>query len=165
MTLITPQACQQAVGQNWSSVESAYNDICMGDPKLVLSSDASLIGWGWECEGVTAGQWLPAEQAYHISYLAVKAAFFGTDGWQQWWLALITWALSCNSITQETWQWCIACNVWISTAHIPGKDNKAADLESRRINLDAEWKVGTEMLRSASLALKIDPQLICSLPD
>ena len=74
--MITPLACQQAVPQI-EVVESTYNDICMGDPKLVLSSDASLIGWGCECEEVTAGgQWLPAEQACHINYLEVKAALF-----------------------------------------------------------------------------------------
>lgn len=58
-------------------LESAYNDICMGGPELVVSPGASLIGWCCEFEGVTAGgQWLPAEQAYHINYLEVRQLFW-----------------------------------------------------------------------------------------
>ena len=71
----------------------------------------------------------------------------------------ISHSVSCNSITQAMWEWCITHNVWISAAHIPGKDNTAADLASRHINLDAEWKVDTEMLRSALLELKVDPTI------
>ena len=39
---------------------------------------------------------------------------------------------SCNSLAKEIWEWCIARDIWVSVAHIPGKQNLVADFESRR---------------------------------
>ena len=43
---------------------------------------------------------------------------------------------SCNSLAKEIWEWCIArdirLSVWLSVAHIPGKQNLFADFESGR---------------------------------
>ena len=161
------------------NVESASNDVCTGDPEVVISTDASLIGWGCDCEGVSAGgQWLPVEQNFHINYLELKAALlalkcFQTKIERKHVRLLIdnTTAVacinhmgtshspSCNSVTQSLWEWGIDHNVWISAAHIPGKENTVADAESRRINLDAEWKIDTELLQSAFTQLGVVPTI------
>ena len=50
------------------NVHSVYNNVEVSDPEVVISSDASKIDWGCECEGVTAGgQWLPVERQFHIN--------------------------------------------------------------------------------------------------
>ena len=41
----------------------------------------------------------------------------------------------CNSLALTIWEWCIER---LSAAHIPGKENAAADSESRKVNLNAE---------------------------
>ena len=46
---------------------------------------------------------------------------------------------SCNSMAKKIWEWCIERNIWLSVAHIPGKDNSVADFESRRNQKEAEW--------------------------
>jgi len=45
----------------------------------------------------------------------------------------------CNDITKDIWQWCIAHNLPISAAHIPGKQNIEANLHSRKFSDSTEW--------------------------
>ena len=35
----------------------------------------------------------------------------------------------CNDVTTELWEFCIKRGVYISAAHIPGKENIIADLQ------------------------------------
>ena len=35
-----------------------------------------------------------------------------------------------NTLTQEIWDWCIKNKVFITTVHIPAKENEVADAES-----------------------------------
>jgi hypothetical protein len=49
--------------------------------------------------------------------------------------------------------------MWISAAHIPGKDNVVADFESRHFNLDAEWKLNSNILHCALQQLEANPDL------
>ena len=54
----------------------------------------------------------------------------------------------CNVITKQIWDFCIEKGVWLSAAHVPGRErNVDADLESRKINYDTEWKLNTELLQ------------------
>lgn len=48
---------------------------------------------------------------------------------------------------------------FISAAHIPGKENTEADRESRKINLDAEWKLNSGCLQLALKQLNVSPQV------
>ena len=32
-------------------------------------------------------------------------------------------SLTCNQITRELWVWCASHGIWLSAAHIPGKEN------------------------------------------
>ena len=68
-------------------------------------------------------------------------------------------SLSCNQITQAIWNWCISNKIWISAAHIPGRENVVADHESRRVNLDAEWKLDSSLLQSALSELEFSPTI------
>ena len=38
---------------------------------------------------------------------------------------------ACNDLGHRIWEWCIAREIWLSVAHIPGKQNLVADFESR----------------------------------
>ena len=62
----------------WSdNVASAYNDIHQTDPDVILTSDASLTGWGYAYNGVNSGgHWLPVEAEFTMNYLELKAALF-----------------------------------------------------------------------------------------
>lgn len=66
---------------------------------------------------------------------------------------------SCNTITTQLWEWCITNSVWLSAAHIPEWDNVAADLESRRMNSDAQWKLNNILPQSVSAKLNNSPSI------
>ena len=44
-----------------------------------------------------------------------------------------------NSVVKVIWDWCIARQIWISAAHIPGKNNLIAYFESRRNQRESDW--------------------------
>ena len=41
---------------------------------------------------------------------------------------------------------CQQFHIWITTSHIPGKENFVADFESRREYKDAEWMVNPNII-------------------
>ena len=53
----------------------------------------------------------------------------------------------CNTITKQIWDFCIEKGVWLSAAHVPGREKVDADLESRKIKYNTEWKLNTELLQ------------------
>ena len=156
---------------------TAFNVIEQTDPVITLTSDASKTGWGCTCKQVrSGGEWLPEEREFHINYLELKAAWFAlkcfveqVKGKHVRIMIDNTTAVACinhmgtshsdacNLITHTIWQWCIDNYVWLSAAYIPGKENTAADEESRKTNLDAEWKLNSEFLRAALEKLKEEP--------
>ena len=161
------------------NVSSASNNILQTDPEITITSDASLSGWGCACNGVlSGGSWLPVESKFHINYLELKAALFALKCFQTHLagkhvrilvdnstaVACInhmgsSHSQTCNQITFSIWQWCLSHRVWLSAAHIPGKENTAADRESRKINLDAEWKLDGVVLKEALAHLQVNPTI------
>ena len=162
-----------------NNIEVAKNDIHVSEPDIQVESDASGSGWGCVCgEERTGGAWLPGESLFHINYLELKAAFLALKSFaaqlcdkhvrllldNSTAVACInkmgtSHSVTCNHITYLIWMWCIENNIWISAAHIPGKDNVAADQESRKQNLDAEWKLNVDFLNSALQFLHFVPDI------
>ena len=124
------------------------------------------------------GKWLPEESSFHINYLELKAVYFAlkcfqgeTVGKHARIMIDNTTAVacinpmgtshseSCNMMTQTIWHWCIENDVWLSAAFIPGKENTAADKQSRAINLDMEWKLDPTALSHALSRLQAHPDI------
>ena len=175
---LSEAACEEL--KWWSdNVETAENDILQSEPDLVISTDASLTGWGCHCEGVSSGgQWLASEKDFHINYLELKAVLLALKSFRsktasQHVRLMIdnTTAVccinkmgtshsdACNDITHAIWSWCVHNNTWISAAHIPGTLNTEADHESRRINTDAEWMLDKTSLLDACMQLCASPDI------
>lgn len=162
------------------NVSTADNDVYVSEPDIVLASDASSTeGWGFECQGVSAGgHWLPHERLFHINYLEMKAAFFALQAFRRELrgkhVRLMldnTTAVACvnhmgtshsdgcNEMGLCMWSWCIDNKIYISAAHIPGKENVVADRESRDINMDAEWQLNRNLLFQALYELGVQPEI------
>ena len=164
---------------NWwvRNAQESYNLISHGSPDTVLTTDASLTGWGAVFENEsTGGSWSTAEKTNNINALELLAVFFGlkcyaknannihirimTDN---------TTAVStinhmgtchadiCNTIGKDIWEWCLVRSIWISAAHIPGKMNVQADMESRTINSGAEWMLNPTDLQKSLTQLQFTP--------
>ena len=65
----------------------------------------------------------------------------------------------CNMITKQIWDFCIEKGVWLSAAHVPGRENVDVDLKTRKINYDTEWKLNTELLQQALQIRRVNPDL------
>ena len=65
--------------QRWvKNVESAYNLIAHAQTQCQITTDASGLGWGAECEGVSSGgNWTYLESNHHINYLEMLVIFLG----------------------------------------------------------------------------------------
>lgn len=113
---------------------------------LMITSDASPIGWGAECGGLTCkGNWTPPLSEKHINVLELWAAFYGlrtfankeniyvhlrVDSSNA--MAYINRFGGCRSpeqhkVAKELWQWCEARNILIRATYINTKDNFVAD--------------------------------------
>ena len=130
--------------------------------QLVITSDASIQGWGAACQGqTTGGPWTLEEQKNHINILELKAAQ----------LAILTFtymhpqvhsihlqtdnmvALSyivkmgethnkvLSDISKEIWDYLLSKGITITVEHLPGVLNQEADLQSRLKGDSSEWKL------------------------
>ena len=162
-----------------NNVLIACKPISTKEPDLVIESDASMTGWGCFCQNVSSGGvWLPEEAEHHINYLELLAAFLALKCFEDKLRGFhvrtlldnatavccinkmgTSHSILCNQLTLDLWSWCIDRNIWISAAHLPGKDNKVADAESRKINLDAEWKLNSNVLAEALKVLDFFPKI------
>ena len=66
-------------------------------------------------------------------------------------------SVKCNALAKTVWEWCIERQIWISAAHIPGRDNFIADFESRRNERESEWMLDTASLTRALHGLDFVP--------
>ena len=163
------------------NIDDAVNviDESHGEPDIVIYSDASRLGWGCDSQlGKSGGHWSEEEQTLHINVLELTAAWFALQ-------ALVshqsnkhirimmdnTTAVACvnkmgtshshecDCVTRNIWEFCQSRDLWLSAAFIPGKENVEADSESRKINLDAEWKLDSDLLKQATELLKFKPDI------
>ena len=56
-------------------------------------------------------------------------------------------SMLCNNVTTEIWEFCIKRGVYVSAAHIPGKENIIADLASREFQDSHEWMLSLEVFK------------------
>ena len=131
-------------------------------PQILISSDASLQGWGTSCQGLkTGGPWSVKKQNFHINVLELKTVK----------LAIMSFTLKekdailvhipmdnmtalsyfmkmrgtknqeLTVISKEIWEYLLKRNITISTEYLPGSMNVEANKESRQTRDFNEWKL------------------------
>ncbi|CAB4037588.1 Hypothetical predicted protein, partial [Paramuricea clavata] len=146
--------------QWWIDQNSIWNGraIIAPAPDLVITTDASMRGWGAVCQGVhTRGLWTPQEAtSLHINALELKAAFFAVRAFTAKKTQLhvhlrmdnktaITYILKMMGtrssillrIAQELWNYALQNQISLTAEYLPGKTNHEADWESRIIRIPA----------------------------
>lgn len=63
----------------------------------------------------------------------------------------------CNSVAGTIWSLCKKIGIWLTAAHIPGKENVMAVYESRYINFDTKWMLNSQYLSSALRVFTFTP--------
>lgn len=162
-----------------SSVDTAYCCISRGNADIIISSDASKTGWGGMVNGVpTGGFWTEAETAKHINYLEMLAVFLNLKSFQSLLddkhvkvlvdnttvKSILSNMGTChspqlNNLAVDIWNWCITRKIWLSVAHIAGKDNSAADIESRKEHHSIEWCLNKIIFQNICQQLDVMPNI------
>ena len=127
------------------NIPLAVRKINHGPPRMVISTDASLSGWGAVCEDMRiGGRWSLVEVGYHINYLELLAIFHAlrafckdvTDTHVQIKsdntsaiaylnnMGGIKSSLS-NDLAKQIWDWAVQKQVLLTACYIPGKCNSA----------------------------------------
>lgn len=68
-----------------------------------------------------------------------------------------SWGL--NELNKEIWSWCIHRGIWLTIAHIPGKNNIVADRESRQHRSEIEWTLNQELYEEGICKLSVKPDI------
>ena len=64
-----------------------------------------------------------------------------------------------NDLTRTLWEWCLDNNMWLTTSHIPGKENILADAESRKSRKETEWTLDRGIFQEAIKKIHVEPQI------
>jgi hypothetical protein len=130
-------------------------------PNTIIETDASFLGWGAKYKDIrTGGRWLVEEKLLNINVLELLAIFYALRSFREHVVSQHvkimsdnttavsyinnmggTVSLQCNKIAVEIWTWCIANDIWLTAAHIAGKENLEADQASRKFKDNLEWKL------------------------
>lgn len=147
-----------------NNVHRQVRVIDRGNPEVVITTDSSYLGWGFVHDNVTAnGRWTSWEKSMHINVLEIKAILFAIKALAQKLAHKHVKILSdsttavcyinnmggcksveCNDLSKTIWQICIEHSIWLTCAHIAGKEN-VADLPSRQFNDNIEWELRSDV--------------------
>ena len=128
-------------------------------PDVVMTTDASLEGWGAVCGNEsTGGRWSGNEFDDHINVLELRAILLGLQSFfkNEYNSEVLvksdnTTAVSyvnrmggsrsseCDSLSKDIWSFCEEREMWLVASFIPGKDNEEADFMSRHFTDNTEW--------------------------
>ena len=143
------------------NLSTLFKPIHVGEPALVIYTDASLEGWGCHISSLDiscGGRWTDQEKGNHINYLEVKAVYLAilancknmngqhirimSDNTTT--VAAINKHGSIRSkkisqLSRLIWLFAIDRELWLSAAHCPGATNTEAHRASRQFNDETEW--------------------------
>ena len=155
---------------NWwcKNIESATKGVTKGNPDIVITTDASTLGWGAVLDKQSiGGQWTQSEACHHINYLELLATFLALKSFckdmskvhvrlrsdNTTTVAYLNsmggmQSILCDTLAKEIWLWCIQKQLWLSASHVPGKDNIQADRASRHFDDNTEWMLHQDIFLS-----------------
>ena len=124
------------------------------------------------------GHWTPEETSNHINYLEMLAVLFSLKAFHKELsgkhvLVRIdnmtavsdlgkmgtSHSKKRNDLTRTLWEWCLDNNMWLTTSHIPGKENTLADEESRKSRKETERTLDRGIFQEAVKHLDVEPQI------
>ena len=165
---------------NWwnEALTYSFSKIVKPPVDYIITTDASLGGWG-ATDGCspTGGRWSLAEQD-HINVLELKSAYLAIKAYCKYRsfkhvkirsdnstaIAYINnmggmKSLECDSIAKELWKCCSSRGFWVSATYIPGRKNVIADRMSREFNDQTEWMLNPAVFLQIIEKLKFFPMI------
>ena len=152
------------------NVQQSDKKILPPNPDIVITTDASKHGWGAVRDNqTTGGRWAPVEAEQHINELELKAVLFALSSLcnnvRNQHIRIMSdntttvcyinnmggsKSRACNDIAKRIWRFALQRNNFLSSAHLPGKQNVLADRESRVFNDRTEWMLHQDIFQKLS---------------
>lgn len=143
------------------NVQTSVNYIRTPPPSIIITTDASLLGWGCSFGEATAGgQWSEREACAHINVLELRAILLGLKSFLSDYknshirirsdsTTAVSYinnfggvkSLSCHKVAKEIWSWAFTGGNYLSAEHLPGRENVQADKASRIFDENTEWQL------------------------
>ena len=164
---LSPQAREELTW--WLEKLSQWNGKTMlfRQQTMIITSDASLQGWGAVCNGTrTGGPWGQLEQGMHINRLELLAATLAVKTFlkdrtgtsvllqldNQTAVAYInnmggTVSPKLTDLAKDLWMWALSKDIILTAEHIPGVVNVEADAESRSMKDRTDWKLHPKLFQ------------------
>ena len=148
--------------------QNSTQPIILLSPNKIITTDSSDFGWGiWSGGDHSQGLWSREETRWHINLKELMAGFIGLKLYANGQPYLTHISLQMDNMTAchyinhlggtgsvnlcmlalKMWKWCRQRNIHISAVYIPGQLNFIADILSRLINLNSEWKLNPAIFR------------------
>ena len=162
---LSPEAQEELTW--WQQHLETWNGRCLlkGRERVIIRSDASLLGWGATCEGIrTGGLWSELEKMWHINCLEMQAAALATQTFLKGRTGLSvllqmdnttavayinnlggTVSPQLTTLAKTLWMWALQRDITLTAQHIPGVSNIVADTESRTVRDRTDWKLSPEI--------------------
>ena len=145
------------------------------EPDLVIETDASTMGWCFNClfpQVKMGGPWSPIEKKLHINALELKAASIAvksmTKSKEKIHIHLkmdnVTAVTYVNKmggtkspilteIAKDLWEYCLAKKITLTAEHLPGFLNQTADWESRNVSTIStnSWRLNPQIFTQIDL--------------
>jgi len=136
-------------------------------PDLLITTDASMEGWGAHCEGVTTqGRWTQQEKLKHINFLELTAACFAVQAFTKHKQKLRVHLRADNTttvaqinkmggarskdlmtVTKQLWDYCLSRQILLTAEYLPGVLNSIADEQSRSFMDRSNWMLSKQVFK------------------
>ncbi|KAL0199646.1 hypothetical protein M9458_002833, partial [Cirrhinus mrigala] len=168
LRVLVTRECMQTLAP-WFNTRMFEQGVSMGRvvSRKIVTTDASLTGWGALCEGRPAyGTWTRAQAKWHINCLELKAVFLALQGF----LPLIKdrhvlvrtdnttvvsyinhqggiRSRSLQRLAERFLLWADRNLLSIRAVHVPGSQNCGADMLSRGGPVHGEWRLHPQTIQ------------------
>jgi len=164
---LSPQAKEELTWWQEKLVQWNSKPLLCRQQTVIITSDASLQGWGAVCKGTrTGGPWSQSEQKMHINCLELLAATLAVKSFlkgqtnmsvllqldNQTAVAYInnmggTVSPQLTNLAKSLWMWALNNGIVLTAECIPGLMNVVADAESRSMKDRTDWKLPPKLFQ------------------
>ena len=169
-TMSLDSECRDEVSWWLRNIHKVYKPITREGPSKVISTDASLLGWGAVYDSKsTGGEWKEIEKSMHINELELLAILFGLKSFfndtshihiriKSDNITAVTYinnkggvkSLKCHKIAKDIWIWAREKFIHLSAEHLPGSKNCLADKASRIFDNNTEYELNDNIFQKVS---------------
>jgi len=157
--ILSPEAIKDLMWWRSNIPHHCSSPILKPEASMVITSDASLLGWGAAYQQQrTGGPWTAEEAQNHINLLELKAAYLALQCFLKESVSVTVLIRMDNRtaisylnrmgspslsplcrLSLEIWNWCLARQITIHAEYLPGSENTTADWESRHHQDNSSW--------------------------